>query len=298
MRRTERISRKRAPKGRRAKARRGPRPSEAPPAIHTAAVPTDDELLALVRKAARLAVGRRLLRNLSDAESIADEAVVTALGKFDSSRGVAFASYFLTIFIRAARRSKDGWGAVPRGVANALWLVTQWHDFLMEFLERKPTVDEIAEASGLTVERIRKVLWKWQPVVHPESLDAPLNAGGEAAGADPLRREPIASDTDIETQVIEQEQLRLVLAAARRLPPKLRAVIACDLAGMTDAEIAAKLRLKENAVRQRRINAHRKIQQMLVAMPGKVLTLTPRPTHTTPVVHLAAPAVRRTVVLK
>jgi len=215
--------------------------------------------------AARLAVRKGLLQNLSDAESIANLAIVTALREFRSDAGASFKTFFLLIFLRAARNTTDG-RTVPRSVADQLRRIEAVHDLFMWITGTKPTIEQLAKGSELTVARVNLLLVKWKPMVHPEQLDAaPTGDHGPKRS-----REPRVQPVDFE----RRQQLELVLEAAERLRPALRAMVECMLAGMTFGEIADALGISsEVAARQRWFNAVPKIRERLaraIAAPGGV----------------------------
>jgi len=70
-------------------------------------------------------------------------------------------------------------------------------------------------------------------------------------------------ETDPEDQMIHEEELARLWEGIQRLSPTLREVIILDLQGFTTKEIAEKLKITEENVRQRRTRALRWLREFL-----------------------------------
>lgn len=240
--------------------------TEAPPIVQSASdVPSDADLLSLVSLAARLAVSKGLLKNSGDAESVADEAINKAVAKYDRSRPLK--NYFLTVFIRAVVGSSERLGDKPKTVDRELRILEMTQDFWMNLHRCKPTYEDLAEASGFSVDRVRKLIVTWG---HGKIASLHEVYSGDDSRAGVPRFQPRATGRPILEFLIQRSQIRLVLGYARRLPAEKRAVIRCDLNDMSDKEIASKLGISEETVRKRRFDAHAFIRKAMgVAKPAK-----------------------------
>jgi RNA polymerase sigma-B factor len=116
----------------------------------------------LVQRYLRLAesLARRYARSSEprdDLDQVAYLGLVQAVDRFDPHRGVAFSSFAVpTILGELKRHFRDRTWAVrvPREVRDAVVTVERANDPLASELGRSPSAAELAEATGLTVERV------------------------------------------------------------------------------------------------------------------------------------------------
>jgi RNA polymerase sigma-B factor len=116
----------------------------------------------LVQRYLRLAesLARRYARSsepMDDLDQVAYLGLVQAVDRFDPDRGVAFSSFAVpTILGELKRHFRDRTWAVrvPREVRDAVIVVERASDALSSALGRSPSPAEVAEATGLTVERV------------------------------------------------------------------------------------------------------------------------------------------------
>lgn len=131
-----------------------------------------------------LSLAHRLHRHgepLEDLEQIAREALVLALGRFDPTRSIPFPGFATPTILGAIRRHyrDHGWSVrVPRWVHDTTVAVRRAADQLTGTLGRSPTVDEIADCLGISVERILQAE-EAAEARNPGSLDAD---NGEGSG--------------------------------------------------------------------------------------------------------------------
>jgi RNA polymerase sigma-B factor len=110
-----------------------------------------------------------------DLLQVASLGLIKALDRFEPERGTKFTSYAApTILGELKRHFRDkGWALrVPRGLQERSMAVNRETETLSKYLGRSPTVREIAEAMGLSVEEVleaREAAASYETA----SLDAP-----------------------------------------------------------------------------------------------------------------------------
>lgn len=135
-------------------------------------------------------VARRFRRigESSDVDQVACIALVGAIDRFDVDRGVKFSTYAAKSISGELKRflRDTAWGLkVPRGLKEAALTVTRERERLSQRLGRRPEVDELADATGLTPDEVREALGAGQ-AFGPASLDAPAVADGTETVIDTL----------------------------------------------------------------------------------------------------------------
>jgi RNA polymerase sigma-B factor len=116
----------------------------------------------IVERYLRLAqsLARRYVRTsepLDDLEQVAYVGLVQAVDRFDPDRHVAFSSFAVPTILGELRRHFRGrtWALrVPRDVRDAVLAVDRASEGLASELGRSPSVAEVADATGLGVERV------------------------------------------------------------------------------------------------------------------------------------------------
>jgi RNA polymerase sigma-B factor len=110
--------------------------------------------LPLARKLARRYAGG--FEPLEDRVQVASLGLLKAIDRFDASRGIAFTSYAVpTVLGELKRYFRDvGWSAhVPRAAQEAALRSRKAEEQLITRLGRSPTVQELAEHLGLSLEQ-------------------------------------------------------------------------------------------------------------------------------------------------
>lgn len=179
--------------------------------------------LRLVIWVARRYTGRGMV--LADLVQEGNLGLITAIEKFDPTRGFRFSTY-ATWWIRQA---------VQRGLANRQRTirlpvhvqefrrhVTKLDHELVQRLGREPELEELALAAGVSVRKVEKLRLADRSI---KSLDTPLiGAEGTSSGTlldlleDPAHRSPEAS-------LIADERCKLVEKLLARLTPRERHII-------------------------------------------------------------------------
>ena len=99
----------------------------------------------------------RHVENIEDLEQIAAIGLLKAIDRFDPQRGLAFASFaFPTILGELKRYLRDrGWTVrPPRAIQELAGRVQHAANALLAELGRAPTMPEIAERVGCSVEQV------------------------------------------------------------------------------------------------------------------------------------------------
>ncbi|MBI2710920.1 MAG: sigma-70 family RNA polymerase sigma factor [Actinobacteria bacterium] len=131
-------------------------------------------------RAYALALARRFQRDLEPAEDLAQvamEALLLALDRFDPDRRLPFPAFATPTIVGALKRHyRDvGWAVrVPRRIHEIAGPARAAADRLAMELGRQPTVPEVAEAIGVTVEQLLEA----NDATHARavtSLDAPID---------------------------------------------------------------------------------------------------------------------------
>lgn len=99
--------------------------------------------------------------SLDDLVQVATIGLIKAIDRFDISRGLEFTTFATpTIMGEIKRHFRDkGWSVrVPRRLQELSAKVTQVSDKLTEKLQRSPSVDEIAQALGVSVDEVLEAM--------------------------------------------------------------------------------------------------------------------------------------------
>jgi RNA polymerase sigma-B factor len=136
--------------------------------------------LPLARHLARRYRGRA---ELDDLEQVASLALLKAIDRFDPTRGLEFSTFaYPTILGELKRYFRDlGWTVrVPRELQELTLRLDALRETLTGELGRSPTVAELAERAGTTIEQIVEAISAGS-AHHPDSLDRPLSEDGDLA---------------------------------------------------------------------------------------------------------------------
>jgi RNA polymerase sigma-B factor len=200
----------------------------------------------LVRRFLPLARGlarrfRRGAEPLDDLEQVASFALVKAVGRFDPSRGVAFASFAVPTIVGELKRHRrdTSWAAyVPQRMRDRVLDVDRVTESLRLELGRSPTVGEVARETGIEPEQLTEAL-RAATAFDAVSLDADAaSEGSGAAIADTLGSEEERYDL--------VEYAVTITPALRALPARQRAILRLRFEeDLTQSEIAARLGISQ-----------------------------------------------------
>jgi len=137
-----------------------------------------------------------------------------AVQGFDEAFGTQFSTYAVPKIAGEIRRflRDDGSVKVSRGIKERALTIHQARTRLEQSLGREPTVSELSDATGCTVEEIATA----------ENATGPTESLQRECGEDGFRLEMVLSDAVAEERMVEYVALK---EAIRRLPEKERAVI-------------------------------------------------------------------------
>ncbi len=206
--------------------------------------PLRDELVAnhlpLVRHLARRY--RERGEPLEDLVQVGTVGLISAIDRFDPSRGVELSTFATpTILGEIRRHFRDrSWAVhVPRRLQELQGRVTAAADDLSATLHRSPTVRELAEALGVTEEEILEAL-EARHAYSADSLDIEPDEDSGRAAAVALA---VGAEDPALAAVEDREALRPLLAA---LPERERQIITLRFfRNMSQSQIAQELGMSQ-----------------------------------------------------
>jgi RNA polymerase primary sigma factor len=188
--------------------------------------------------------------------------LLTAARKFDPDQGVKFISYavwWIRQAILAALARQGRTVRVPLNRTADLSRIVRSSETLRKELERQPTPEEIAEATGLTLEVVQSLATLNSSDVR---LDAPVEGEGERSLSDKFVAD---EQSDPDMQVMDQLLIEEIDRALRALPPRDAKVLRLYF-GLNDGrehtleEIGSLLGVTRERVRQLRDRALKRLR--------------------------------------
>src|SRR6476646_3969728 len=189
--------------------------------------------------------------------------LLTAARKFDPDQGVKFISYavwWIRQAILAALARHGRTVRVPLNRTSDLSRIVRTSETLRQELRREPTPEEIANATGLSVDVVQSLAALNAAEVR---LDAPLDPEGDRSLID---RFIVDDQADAETQAMDQFLSEEIESALRTLPPRdakvLRLYFGLDGGREhTLEEIGGMLGVTRERVRQLRDRALKRLRE-------------------------------------
>ena len=178
---------------------------------------------------------------------------IKAVDGFDLQFGTQFSTYAVPKIAGEIRRFLRDGGAVKvsRSIKERAAQVKIARGNLLSVLDREPTVGEIAEETGLTVEEIAEA----------ETATAAVESIHQTAGEDGFCLESVLSDTESEETLLERVSLR---QAIERLPEKEATVIKLRFFhGLTQERVSKVLSVSQVQVSRIEKRALVKLREMM-----------------------------------
>ena len=205
--------------------------------------------------------------------------LIKAIDNFDPAQQVRFSTYGVPMIIGEIRRFLRDNNAlrVSRSLRDTAYRAMQSREELEKQLGREPTVDEIAQKTGLSRREVSAAL---ESVVEPLSLEEPVYAdGGDAVYVIDQVRDPDGEDSWISGLQFRQTVAGLTprekrIMELRYLKGKTQMEVAREI-GISQAQVsrlekAALEQFHQNDMTKRRCLGHRRfpLTRLVVFFPG------------------------------
>ncbi|MBR2834583.1 MAG: SigB/SigF/SigG family RNA polymerase sigma factor [Coriobacteriales bacterium] len=204
--------------------------------------------------------------SLEDLIQVGTIGLIKAIDRFEPERGLEFTTYATpTILGEIKRYFRDkGWSVrVPRRLQELSAKVNQTTDKLTQTLKRSPTVDEIAQDLGVSVDEVLEAM---------ESGEAYSSVPLEAGSSDD---EDSVSIIDryglVDTDLAATDDRLLVEEALAEFTPKEQEVVRLRFVdGLTQGEIAERIGISQVQVSRLLKRTLKRMQEKIAPATGKI----------------------------
>lgn len=215
-----------------------------------------DEILVLENSGLIWSVARRYLGRGVESDDLYQLGCVgflKAVRGFDLSFGTQFSTYAVPKIAGEIRRylRDDGAVKVSRGIKERATAIKNCRGLLLQKLNREPTLQEISEITGFTLEEIAVA----------ETATATVESIHQETGNDGFSLESVLTDTDSEELLLEKLALRQALL---KLPERESTVIKLRFYhGLTQERVAKVLSVSQVQVSRIEKKALLKLRSLL-----------------------------------
>lgn len=206
--------------------------------------------------------------SLEDLTQVGSIGLLKAIRYYDPNRARSasfktLATCYIRGEIRHYLRDHCSLVQVPRKLTEMNAQVSQLEEKLTKQLNRTPTVQELADQSGFTVQEILEAQQSWEARIHYESLDA---TGEDDDRDDKRSLSETVPDRRYQDMLIASEEREVVSQALKRLGDRTRQIIEfVFFYDLSQKETASVLGLSEMGVSRAVHSAVKKLKDSLKA---------------------------------